>query len=191
MKFILFTILVLLNLTGCGENPDTEPDPDSDPTPSAAAPASEECKTLEVIYAAYNKFTTCIVEINKVVDIKPGNQCVAHFKQTYDTAPTQIKEQMSYFPYFYNLFDDIGVKKPPVQTKPILGQTKEQKLKVEEDLKPYPFHSCWYKKLEQAYSLMDTITLLTSKDEEHYAKQCFKELGDKAYQENKAKFNCE
>ena len=191
MKYILFTMVTLLNLTGCGKGSDPDPDPiNSDSKPIAATPASEECKGLETIYAAHSKFVTCIEVETTTVDVKQGNKCVTHFKETYDTISTQITEQMNYFPYFYNLFDNIGVIEPPVQVKPIAGQTKEEGLNIQEGLKPYPFHLCWYKKLEYAYALSD-LTELTSEDEEYYAKQCFKELGDKAYQENKTKFNCE
>ena len=190
MKYILFTMVILLNLTGCGK--DSDPDPTNpNPQPAAATPASEECKALEIIYTAHNKFVTCIeADDDKSLGIKQGNQCVTHFKEPYDTVSTQITGQMNYFPYLYNLFDDIGVKIPPVQTKPKVGQTTEEGLKIQEELKPYPLHLCWYKKLEHAYTQMD-LSELTTKDEEYYGKQCFKELGDKAYQENKAKFNCE
>lgn len=188
MKYILFTMVILLNLTGCGKDSDSGPNPD--PKPTTATPASEECKALETIYTAHNKFHTCIEGINEVVTIKQGNECITHFKGTYDTISTQITGQMNYFPYFYNLFDNIGVTEPPVQTKPTPGQTKEESLQIQEGLKPYPFHLCWYKKLEHAYSQSD-LTALTNKDEEFYAKQCFKELGEKAHQENKTKFNCE
>ena len=189
MKYILFTMVILLNLTGCGK--DSDPDPTNpDPKPTTATPASEECKMLETIHTAYNKFLTCIdADTTKFIDIKPGTQCVTDFKEPYETLPAQITEQMNYFPYFYSLFDDLGVKEPPVQTKPTAGQTQEESLQIQEGLKPYPFHLCWYKKLEHAYSLSD-LTELTNKDEEYYGKQCFKELGEKAYQENKAKFNC-
>lgn len=191
MKYILFTMVILLNLTGCDKNSDPgSNNPNPDPKPAAATPASEECKALETIRTAYNKFYNCIADIHKVVEIKEGNQCVTHFKESYDTASPQIKEQMTYFIYFYNLFDSLGLKTPPVQTKPNAGQTKEEGLQIQEALKPYPFHLCWYKKLEYAYEFSD-LTKLTNKDEEYYGKQCFKELGDKAYQENKTKFNCE
>ena len=222
MQYILLTFGLLFSLTGCKG--------DSNPkeTPTAA---SEECKALEMIYIAYNTFYTCIENLSEVeytVDDttnpeslisaedaerefeKKETACFNDFKKSYDTVPIKIIEQMSYFHYFYGLFNAKGhltlKLQDPSIPKPKAGQTKEHGLKVREALKPYPIHLCMYKKMEPVYEeltpMSDEENAETPSSEEELEaflgqsllslKQCMKEeLGDKEYQESKKKFKCQ
>ena len=197
MKYILFIIVLLLSFTGCKKSDSKK-----------NANASEECKALEAIYTAYNKYYACLDKNNlftnpeypednishkQITQIikhtKQTTECFVDFKKTHNEFPTKITEQMTYFYHYYNLFEGNIQLSPPQQRI----KTKEE---LERVLKPHPFYLCIHKKIETNKPTAESTTENTQnpssiEDINLATKQCTKELGDKEYQESKKKFKCD
>ena len=199
MKYLLFITLLLI-FTNCGKKSDSKED----------ATASEECKALEAIYTAYNKYYACLDKNNLFIGpdlpedsiprkqltqitkhTKQSVECYVEFKKTHNKFPVKITEQMTYFHHYYNLIEgNIQLTSPQQRIK-----TEEE---LEKALKPYPLLSCVNKKIEAKESTTESTTEntqnpspRTEKDTALATKQCMKELGDKEYQESKKKFKCD
>ena len=206
MKYILFTTTLLFYLIGC-QDPDSDPKPKDTPSPTTSSPTFIKCQALETVYAAYNKFLTCAGNIRSSKELEKIAECFVNFKATYDTIPTNITTQMNYFSHLHNIkFIDFEGKTRMALYHPIPPSyrkwnslTDEEKDRAREDLanlapeileasaKSHPWLLCISNKRKR---ISVKYIYPTGNDPDGYAEMCFKELGNKAYQENKIKFNC-
>ena len=206
MKYILFTTTVLFNLIGC-QDTNLDPKPKDTSSPTASSSTFIKCQALETIYAAYSKFLTCDGNITSSEELEKIAECFANFKATYDTIPANIITQMNYFPYLDNIkFIDLDGRTSMELYHPVPPDllrwkllTDEEKERAREDaanlapkilessVKSHPWLLCISNK-----SKSNSVQYIypTDSDADSYARECFNELGNKAYQENKTKFNC-
>ncbi len=173
---LLVLMILLFSFFGCKGKTDTT---ETTPEPTA----SEECKALETVNAAYNNYYICNDkdDLFSGISYRVGNteeqeqaklkaqktkECANALMGSYNTVSIKIREQI---PFYHNAYQYV--------VKAVIEEVAENTI-------PQGQFTIRMKGCTQAKPT-------TQKDDPNPPfKQCFKELGDKVYRELKIQFKC-